>query len=261
MWNLRIMRPVVPERCFSRPTPSLWTAPVGDLHSLTPPADDVAIAARVIGTVSTSAGLAGRSCGSLLVGADQRGRPGRVVRRAVDEDVAIKVTRPVAVASRSFLVLVFTEKPSFDVVLTRVSSFPTPVHVTSKDTSCVSPRLSLTVPVPVAVTRLRFSVLVMVAGTVPAELNELPSGRRPGTAPLPLGPGRRYRAIEVLRAAHQQRCLHGRAIGAFMRYRPEGLGRLLEEEEPVGLGRLGCLKCQAPQEWTWRRRGCVVARK
>ena len=58
--------------------------PVGELHALPPLADGVAIAARAIGTVTTSAWSAGRSCGSLLVGADERGRPGRVVRRAVD---------------------------------------------------------------------------------------------------------------------------------------------------------------------------------
>src|ERR671919_3223509 len=72
-------------------------------------------------------------------------------------------TRPVAVASRSFRVLVFTRK-LLAVVLTLVSSSPTPVQATSKDTWWVTPRLSLAMAEPEAVTLLRFSVLVMVAG-------------------------------------------------------------------------------------------------
>src|SRR5680860_1110804 len=77
------------------------------------------------------------------------------------------ITRPVAVASRCFLVLVFTEKPSATFESTLVSSGPTPVQVTSKDTGCrrVELKSSLTNPSPVAVTLLRFWVLVMVAGT------------------------------------------------------------------------------------------------
>src|SRR5680860_1258932 len=60
------------------------------------------------------------------------------------------ITRPVAVASRCFLVLVFTEKPSATFESTLVSSGPTPVQVTSKDTGCrrVELKSSLTNPSP-----------------------------------------------------------------------------------------------------------------
>jgi hypothetical protein len=72
-------------------------------------------------------------------------------------------------------VLVFTEKPSATFESTLVSSGPTPVHVTSNETSWETPRLSLTIPEPVAVTDLRFSVLVMVAGkALPTQVNEAP---------------------------------------------------------------------------------------
>jgi hypothetical protein len=67
-----------------------------------------------------------------------------------------KVTWPVAVASRSCRLL--------PAVLTVVSSGPTAVQVTLKETSWAPPRLSLAIPDPAAVRLLRFSVLVMVAG-------------------------------------------------------------------------------------------------
>ena len=61
------------------------------------------------------------------------------------------------------------------------------VHVTSNDTSWVTPRLSLTVPAPEAVTLFRFSVLVMVAGTNPTQLNEEPSGQTAWNCTLAVG--------------------------------------------------------------------------
>ena len=71
-----------------------------------------------------------------------------------------------------------------------VSSGPTPVHATSKVTACVPPRLSLAVPDPVAVTLLRFSVLVIVAeATGAAQLNEVPSGQTAWNCTLAVGCG------------------------------------------------------------------------
>jgi hypothetical protein len=93
-----------------------------------------------------------------------------------------KVTRPVAVASRCCRLL-----PG---PLTVVSSGPTPVHDTSNETSWVPPRLSLAIPDPVAVTLLRFSVLVIVAGAVgAAQLNEVPSGQTARNCTLAVGSG------------------------------------------------------------------------
>src|SRR5919106_4728249 len=87
---------------------------------------------------------------------------------------------PVAVASRCCLLL-----PG---PLTVVSIGPTPVHVTSKETWCVPPRMSLAIPDPVAVTLLRFSVLVMVAGAVgAAQLNEVPSRQTARNCTLAVG--------------------------------------------------------------------------
>jgi hypothetical protein len=78
-----------------------------------------------------------------------------------------KITCPVAVAARSWRLLPAT--------LTVVSSGPTPVHSTSKDTGWVPPRLSLAIAYPAAVTLLRSAVLVIVAGAVgAAQLNEMP---------------------------------------------------------------------------------------
>src|ERR671918_552049 len=87
---------------------------------------------------------------------------------------------PVAVASRCCLLL-----PG---PLTVVSSGPTPVQVTSKETWWVPPRLSLAIPDPVAVTLLRFSVLVMVAGADgAAQLNDVPSGQTARYCTLAVG--------------------------------------------------------------------------
>src|SRR5919106_58767 len=89
---------------------------------------------------------------------------------------------PVAVASRCCLLL-----PG---PLTVVSIGPTPVHVTSKVTWWVPPRLSLAIPDPVAVTLLRFSVLVIVAGAVgAAQLNEVPSGQTARNCTRAVGSG------------------------------------------------------------------------
>jgi hypothetical protein len=75
-------------------------------------------------------------------------------------------------------------------VLTVVSTGPTPVHSTSKATSWVPPRLSLAIPSPVAVTLLRFLVLVMVAGAVgAAQLNEVPSGQTARNCTRAVGSG------------------------------------------------------------------------
>src|SRR5918999_1389178 len=99
------------------------------------------------------------------------------------------VTVPVAVAARWTRLL-----PG---PFTVVSTGPTPVQVTSKVTSCVPPRLSRAIPLPVTVTLLRLGVFVIVAWAEgAAQLNELPSGH---TKPLPLiqrpqdrGPGARW---------------------------------------------------------------------
>jgi hypothetical protein len=97
------------------------------------------------------------------------------------------VTSPSAVAVRSFRVLVLTWKPGLDVVRTSVCSGPTAVHVTSKVTWWRTPLLSRTVPEPVAVTLLRFSVLVMVAGRMPPQLNEMPPGQSAWYCTLTVG--------------------------------------------------------------------------
>src|SRR5688572_12822241 len=77
----------------------------------------------------------------LCVNADERGRPGRVVGLAIDENVAVK-GHPTG--RGSFALLPHASGP-----LTVVSTGPTPVHVTSNVTSWVPPLLSRTIPPPV----------------------------------------------------------------------------------------------------------------